>query len=164
MASLGVLAVLMLYVYGMVGWVIFDDHNPEAYGTLGSAMLTLFVLLSEGLPDMVADGLALSAWTTIYYISFVLIAAFLLLNILIGVVINSMEEARGIEAAREMSERRAAAAASPETADDLEVAVIDRLAALQRRGGAGDRGQGGNAARGARAPATGGGQGPDGVS
>lgn len=131
-ASLGVLAVLMLYVYGMVGWVIFDDHNPEAYGTLGSAMLTLFVLLSlEGLPDMVADGLALSAWTTIYYISFVLIAAFLLLNILIGVVINSMEEARDIEAAREMSERRAAAAASPETADDLEVAVIDRLAALR---------------------------------
>jgi voltage-gated sodium channel len=131
-ASLGVLAVLMLYVYGMVGWVIFDDHNPEAYGTLGSAMLTLFVLLSlEGLPDMVADGLALSAWTTIYYISFVLVAAFLLLNILIGVVINSMEEARDIEAAREMSERRAAAAASPETADDLEVAVIDRLASLR---------------------------------
>ncbi|MBA3861651.1 MAG: ion transporter, partial [Solirubrobacterales bacterium] len=31
-ASLGVLAVLMLYVYGMVGWVIFDDHNPQAYG------------------------------------------------------------------------------------------------------------------------------------
>jgi len=131
-ASLGVLAVLMLYVYGMVGWVIFDDHNPEAYGTLGDAMLTLFVLLSlEGLPDMVADGLELSGWTTIYYISFVLIASFLLLNILIGVVINSMEEARGIEAAREMSERRAAAAASPETADDLEVAVIDRLAALR---------------------------------
>ncbi|MBA2261790.1 MAG: ion transporter, partial [Solirubrobacterales bacterium] len=131
-ASLGVLAVLMLYVYGMVGWVIFDYHNPEAYGTLGSAMLTLFVLLSlEGLPDMVADGLALSAWTTIYYISFVLIAAFLLLNILIGVVINSMEEARDIEAAREMSERRAAAAATPETADDLEVAVIDRLASLR---------------------------------
>lgn len=131
-ASLGVLAVLMLYVYGMVGWVIFDDHNPEAYGTLGDAMLTLFVLLSlESLPDMVDDGLALSAWTTIYYISFVLIAAFLLLNILIGVVINSMEEARAIEATREMSERREAALASPETTDDLEVAVIDRLAALR---------------------------------
>ncbi len=131
-ASLGVLAVLMLYVYGMVGWVIFDDHNPEAYGTLGDAMLTLFVLLSlEGLPDMVDDGLALSGWTTIYYISFVLVAAFLLLNILIGVVINSMEEARAIEAAREMSERRAAAAATPDTTDDLEVAVIDRLAALR---------------------------------
>jgi voltage-gated sodium channel len=80
---------------------------------------------------MVADGLALSGWTTIYYISFVLVAAFLLLNILIGVVINSMEEARDIEAAREMSERRAAAAATPETADDLEVAVIDRLASLR---------------------------------
>lgn len=131
-ASLGVLAVLMLYVYGMVGWVLFDDHNPQAYGTLGDAMLTLFVLLSlEGLPDMVADGLALSGWTTIYYISFVLVAAFLLLNILIGVVINSMEEAREIEAAREMAERRAAAASTPETDDDQEIAVLDRLTALR---------------------------------
>lgn len=131
-ASLGILAVLVLYVYGMVGWVIFDDHNPEAYGTLGDAMLTLFVLLSlEGLPEMIADGLALSGWTAIYYISFVLVAALLLLNILIGVVINSMEEARDIEAAREMAERRAEAAATPEAADDLEVSVIDRLAALR---------------------------------
>ena len=131
-ASLGVLAVLMLYVYGMVGWVIFDDHNPQAYGTLGDAMLTLFVLLSlENLPDLIEDGLALSPLTVLYYVSFVLIAALLLLNILIGVVINSMEEARDIEVAREMSERRAAAAATPETADDLEVAVIDRLAALR---------------------------------
>ena len=46
-------------------------------------------------------------------------------------VINSLEEARDIEAAREMSERRAAAAATPETADDLEVSVIDRLTALR---------------------------------
>jgi voltage-gated sodium channel len=122
----------MLYVYGMVGWVIFDDHNPEAYGTLGDAMLTLFVLLSlENLPELIEDGLALSVWTVVYYVSFMLIASLLLLNILIGVVINSMEEARDIEAAREMSERRAAAAATPETADDLEVAVIDRLASLR---------------------------------
>lgn len=131
-ASLAVMAVLVLYVYGMVGWVIFDDHNPEAYGTLGDAMLTLFVLLSlEGLPDMVADGLELSGWTTIYYISFVLVAALLLLNILIGVVINSMEEARDIEARREMAQRREAAAATPGTDDDLEVSVIDRLAAVR---------------------------------
>ncbi|MDQ3608647.1 MAG: ion transporter [Actinomycetota bacterium] len=131
-ASLAVLAVLVLYIYGMVGWVIFDEHNPEAYGTLGDAMLTLFVLLSlEGLPDMVADGLELSGWTTIYYISFVLVAALLLLNILIGVVINSMEEARDIEARREMAQRRAAAAATPGTEDDLEVSVIDRLAAVR---------------------------------
>lgn len=42
-ASLGVITVLILYLYGMVGWLIFDEHNPEEYGTIGRAMLSLFV-------------------------------------------------------------------------------------------------------------------------
>ncbi len=127
-ASLGVMGVLLLYVYGMVGWVIFDDHYPDDYGTIGESMLTLFVLLStENLPDQVEKGLAVSSWTILYFVSFVLIAAFLLLNILIGVVINSMDEAREIEWQREQEDRRAAAAASADPEDDREVAVEQRL-------------------------------------
>jgi hypothetical protein len=75
--ALRVMGITLLYVYGMVGWLIVCDHYPDECGTIGEAMLTLFVLLSlETL------------------ISFVLIAAFLLLNILIGVVINSLRDLR----------------------------------------------------------------------
>ncbi len=65
-ASLGVLVVLLLYVYAIVGWVIFDDHAPDQFGTVGEAMLTLFVMLSlENLPDNIEMGLELSSWTVI---------------------------------------------------------------------------------------------------
>jgi hypothetical protein len=88
-ASLGVLVVLLLYVYGIVGWVIFDEHAPEEYGTVGQAMLTLFVMLSlENLPDNIELGLELSTWTVLYFISYTLLAAFLIFNLLIGVVIH----------------------------------------------------------------------------
>lgn len=105
-ASLTVLAVLVLFIYGMLGWTIFADHAPEQYGTIGEAMLTLFVTLTlENLPEQIAVGRELSDWTIFYFVSYALIAAFLIFNILIGVVINSLEEARAIEHARERADR-----------------------------------------------------------
>jgi voltage-gated sodium channel len=128
LASLSVMGVMLLYVYGMVGWLIFDDHYPDDYGSIGSAMLTLFVLLSlENLPTVIDQGLDVSSWTVVYYVSFVLIAALLMLNILIGVVINSMEEARELEWEREQARRRARAARSQDPEDRRDVVIEQRL-------------------------------------
>ena len=104
--SLAILAVLVLFIYGMVGWTIFADHAPREYGTISEAMLTLFVTLTlENLPEQIAMGRRLSEWTLLYFISYAMLAAFLIFNILIGVVINSLEEARAIEHARERMDR-----------------------------------------------------------
>ncbi len=125
-ASLTVLAVVTLFIYGMVGWTIFDDHAPAEYGTIGNAMLTLFVMLSlENLPQNIELGRELSDWTILYFVSYALVAAFLLFNILIGIVINSLEEARVIEHARERAEKVAETGAPPE------VAIEERLVNLR---------------------------------
>ena len=132
-ASLAVMGMLLLFVYGMVGWLIFDDHYPDDFGNIGNAMLTLFVLLSlENLPAVIEQGREVSGWTVLYYISFVLIAAFLLLNILIGVVINSMEEAREIEWQREQAERRRRAGETADPEDDRQAAVAQRVHDLRQ--------------------------------
>jgi voltage-gated sodium channel len=108
-ASLMIMGAIAVYVYGMVGWVLFGDALPGEFGTIGDAMLTMFVALTgENIPDLLDRGVDASRWAVPYFISYVLVAGFLLLNILIGVVINSMEEAREIEAARERAERGAA--------------------------------------------------------
>jgi voltage-gated sodium channel len=92
------LALVTFYVYGMAGWLLFADAYPEDYGTIGRAVLTLFVLLSlETLPDLIQQGMELSPWTLVYYVSYVLITVNLLLNILVAVIVNSMEEARRLE-------------------------------------------------------------------
>ena len=100
-ASLAVLTLLLLFVYGMVGWLIFDEHAPDRFGTIGDAMLNLFVMLTlENLPENLAMGREVSEWTVLYFLSFALLAAFLLFNLLIGIVINSTEEARARARAR----------------------------------------------------------------
>jgi voltage-gated sodium channel len=131
-ASLAVMTLLLIYLYAMVGWVIFADHDPENFANVGQAMVTMFVLLTlENLPTYIETGQDLSDWTLLFYISYVLVASFLVFNLFIGIVINSMEEARAIEHRREREEERAAATASADPLDDLRVDVEDRMDALR---------------------------------
>jgi voltage-gated sodium channel len=128
-ASLAAITLLLVYVYGMVGWVIFHDHDPADFENIGQSMVTMFVLLTlENLPVYIERGQALSDWTLLFYVSYVLLASFLIFNLFIGIVINSMEEARAIELHR--AER---ALLDDDTADDERahaVVLEERLRAL----------------------------------
>jgi voltage-gated sodium channel len=112
---------LLLYVYAMVGWVFFAAADPEHFGSIGRAILTLFLLMTlDGLGDTVRAGLEISRWSILYFASYVLIASFVLVNVLIGVVITSLEEARSMEEQAE-SQESSAPAPAPEPASEAEV-------------------------------------------
>ena len=99
--SMTMLVTLLLFVYGMIGWLLFGDELPADWGNIGAAMLTLFVMLTlENFPAYMDAGMSVHPWAWIYFVTFVLIAAFMVLNVLIGIVLNSMEEAREIERRR----------------------------------------------------------------
>jgi voltage-gated sodium channel len=101
LGSMVVLTTLILFVYGMVGWVLFGEDDPENWGDIGRAMLTLFVLLTlENFPVYLERGMEIHTWSWIYFVSFALVAVFIVLNVLIGIVLNSMEEARRAERRR----------------------------------------------------------------
>lgn len=116
-ASMVVLTILLLFVYGMIGWSLFGAALPETWGTIGRSMLTLFVLLTlENFPTYLAEAEPVSAFAIPFFVSYVLLAAFIVFNLLIGVVISSMEKAREEEDKREQ-------------ADDAE--MLTRLAEVQ---------------------------------
>ena len=98
--SMAVLALLLVYLYGMVGWLLFHTEDPARWGNLGDAMLNLFVMLTlEEWPRYMRAGMEIHSWSWIYFVSYVLVAGFLIINILIGIVINAMEGARREERA-----------------------------------------------------------------
>jgi voltage-gated sodium channel len=79
----------------------FAGHDPAHYGNIGQAMLTLFVMLTlENFPDNVAMGQQVSQWTVLFFISYAVIMSFLIFNMFIGLVLNSMEEARAADRAK----------------------------------------------------------------
>ncbi|MEV7611532.1 ion transporter [Streptomyces sp. NPDC089799] len=134
---------LVLYVYAMIGWICFARVDPAHYGSIGRAGLTLFLLTTmDGLTDAVRAGLAISRFSILYYASYALLASFLLVNMLIGVVLGSLDEAREME--KEERERQArpkqpgpppassagVAAAVPADVDSRE--VRERIAGARR--------------------------------
>jgi voltage-gated sodium channel len=116
--SMVVLTLVLMFVYGMVGWSLFGTALPQTWGTIGQAMLTLFILLTlENFPTYLAEAENVSPFAPVFFVSYVLLAAFLVFNLLIGIVISSMEKARRQDQDRE------------NVAGDLEVS--DRISALR---------------------------------
>jgi voltage-gated sodium channel len=98
LASMAMLTTLIIFVYGMVGWQLFGEEIPERWGTIGTAMLTLFVMLTlENFPVYMEQGMEIHPWSWVFFVSFVLVAAFVVINVFIAIVLNSMEEARELE-------------------------------------------------------------------
>jgi voltage-gated sodium channel len=132
LASIAAVTAMLLFVYGMVGWIWFGDELPEQWGDIGQAMLTLFVMLTlENFPVYMDEAREVEPWAWIYFVSFILIAAFIVLNVLIGIVLNAMEEAREFERRRALRERHGAAGPSP-IDPEAHAHVAERILILRR--------------------------------
>lgn len=83
---------MVMYVYGVLGYHLFSERDPENWGTLGLSLLTLFeVLTLEGWVELQNVGMEESSWVWIFYASYVLLAVFIVVNLFIAVVINNLE-------------------------------------------------------------------------
>ena len=108
LAPIGGMAALtffVLYMYGILGWILYADHDPDRFGNIGRALLTLFQILTlEGWNDVLDKEMEYSSWSWIYFVSFVLIGTFVVLNVVIAIIVNSMDEVRAMELERERKE------------------------------------------------------------
>lgn len=95
LASLGVLIGFLMFIYAMAGVYLFGAASPERWGDIGIAMVTLTVMLTlENFPDSFLGGLEITPWALLYFLSYMFFIVFTVLNILIGIVITAMDQAR----------------------------------------------------------------------
>ena len=101
-----VLLFLVFYIYAVTGSFLFSKTDPVHFGSLHTSMITLFkVLTLEGWTDIMniqlygtADPAAeytmkpVSYASVAYFVSFILIGAMIIMNLFIGVIMNSMQE------------------------------------------------------------------------
>ena len=86
---------LLLYVYGVLGLYIFREADPEHWGTLGRAFLTLFQMLTlEGWVELQDAVLDEYPWAWLYFASFVFVAVFVVVNLFIAVVLNNLDSVK----------------------------------------------------------------------
>ena len=104
---------IVLYVYALVGYGQFADHDPARWGSVGNALLTLFEMATlDGWSEVMRPIIELEPLASVYFVSFVIITAYIVTNIFIAVVINSLDEV--LDSAREERRRPSQAPASRE--------------------------------------------------
>jgi voltage-gated sodium channel len=108
------LIAILFYIYAIVGVMLFGSADPMHFGDLHHTLVTLFkVLTLEGWTDIMnplifssasdANMKIVSFWPFLYFASFILIGAMIIMNLFIGVIMNSMQESQS-ELSQELQE------------------------------------------------------------
>ncbi len=144
MGYIGLLLLLMFYMYAVAGVFLFSQNDPFHFGNLQIAFLTLFKILTmegwidildiqiygctnyyteEFLKNLCREPETFPVIAPIYFISFILLGTMIILNLFIGVIIQGMEEA---SAQREIEQNMG-------DSKDLNLALENELLHLEKK-------------------------------
>ncbi len=121
MGYVGLLLGLIFYIYAVTGVHLFGQASPEYFGNLRAALLALFQMITlDDWRTMYDSAQAAAPFAaTPYFVSFILLGTMIMLNLFIGIVMNSMAEMHD-----ELEEQKQAAHPVP---------ALDQLAAIERQ-------------------------------
>lgn len=135
MASVASLLALVIFVAGVMATTLFWHVTPEYFGDLGTTLFTLFqVMTGEAWPDIARAVMAEAPLAWIFFVVYILVSSFAVLNLFIAVVVNGMAEQVTTDLA-EAEERNAEAQARSDAEILAEVRALRAEVAELRRSG-----------------------------
>lgn len=110
MGSIVVLLTLIFYVFSVMATNMFGAAFPQLFGGIGASAYTLFqVMTLEGWSqEVVRPVMATYPWAWAFFIPFILITSFTVLNLFIGIIVDAMQQQHfelRAEAERKLAQR-----------------------------------------------------------
>ena len=97
----GFIALLMfifMYVWGAIGTMFFSSVDPDNWGNIGLALITLVqVATYDDWAAIMGQVTEVYPYAWIFFVSFIIINAVILLNMVIGVIVDVMTGGSGID-------------------------------------------------------------------
>ncbi|MBL3703855.1 ion transporter [Sulfitobacter sp. BDSS02] len=95
MGAVIIMISIVFYVFGVMATLMYGDTFPEWFGTLGRSLYSLFQIMtleswSMGIVRPVME-VHPSAW--VFFVPFIVITSFSVLNLFIGLLVNTMQTA-----------------------------------------------------------------------
>ncbi len=95
LAHVSLLLGVLIYVYSLIGFHLFAKTDPAHWGTFWQSILSTFQILTvEGWPDIQKAVIEPHPFSPLFFISFIIVAVFVVVNLFIAVVLNNLETAR----------------------------------------------------------------------
>ena len=80
---------IILYIYSTIGSILFSEDIPSRWGNVGTAMITLFQVLTLSSWEQVMLPIQdIYWWAWIYFFSFIIICGITMLNLLIAILVD----------------------------------------------------------------------------
>lgn len=127
LSSIALVLLLIYYVFAVIATKLFGDHFPQWFGSIGESLYSLFQImtLESWSMGIVRPVMVEHPYAWIFFIIFILIATFTMLNLFIAIIVNAMQTFTE-EENRERKE------ALVETRDHIEADLHSEMAALRR--------------------------------
>ena len=94
MGSIALLLVMLFYVFAVMATKLFAGQFPEWFGSIGGSMYSLFQImtLESWSMGIVRPVMEVHPWAWAFFVPFILIVSFAVLNLFIAVVVDSMQQ------------------------------------------------------------------------
>ena len=134
MGSIVLLMALVFYVFGVMATKLFGDILPERFGTLGNTLFTLFQMmtLESWAEANVRPILAQQPLAWMFFVPFILIATFVVLNLFIGVIVDSIQTLRESRGSAEAAAAQVASEAARNAAHLDTQTLLAEIRALRQ--------------------------------
>ena len=93
LASIILVMLLIFYVFAVIATNLFAEQHPQWFGTIGHSMYTLFQImtLESWSMGIVRPLMETHPYAWAFFIPFILIATFTMLNLFIAIIVNAMQ-------------------------------------------------------------------------
>ncbi len=122
-ASVAGILLVIFYVSSIMAIGFFREADPEKFGSMGDTFFTLFQLMTtEGWPTITKNLMETMPYAWLFFIPFLLFTTFTTLNLVFGIIVSAMEQAKEEEARDDMAKQ--GMKVSEET-NEVRLAVIE---------------------------------------
>ena len=99
MGSVFVLMGMMFYIGAVMATKLFGESFPELFGTLGKSGYSLFQImtLESWSMGIVRPVMEVYPYAWAFFVPFILVTTFAVVNLLVGLIVNSMQDAHAAE-------------------------------------------------------------------
>ncbi|HKK97386.1 MAG TPA: ion transporter [Marivita sp.] len=121
MGSVFLLMALIFYIGAVMATKLFGDTFPQWFGDLGSSGYSLFQImtLESWSMGIVRPVMEVYPYAWAFFVPFIMVTTFAVVNLLVGLIVNSMQDAHAEE--------------SNEKTDAYRDQVLQRLEAIEKR-------------------------------
>jgi voltage-gated sodium channel len=93
---MGVVAVMSIFFYvgAVLATRLFGEHFPQWFGSIGASLFSLFQImtLESWSMGIVRPVMEVHPWAWAFFVPFIMIATFTILNLFIGIIVSTMQE------------------------------------------------------------------------